>query len=68
MELKFFPVGAYVKLQKGKAWLEIVAIKKNIYHLQNTRTGKKTICGDKKVVVDWLVGKNSSTSKAIDAI
>lgn len=62
MELKFFPVGAYIKLKRRGAWLEITAIKNNVYYLKNERTGLVIFRGDKTVVADWLVGRNSSTS------
>lgn len=65
MELKFFPVGAYIKLTKRGAWLEVVSITKNIYHLKNEKSQSEILRGSKTIVADWLVGKNSSSSKSI---
>jgi len=65
MELKFFPVGAYIKLRKGGAWLEITKIVGNVYYLWNDKKQLEIFRGNKTVVADWLVGKNSSSSKSI---
>ena len=65
MELKFFPIGSYVKLRKGGGWWEIVRFEKDLVYLKAHRKqkGAEAIRGKNQLVADWLVGRNSSTSK-----
>ncbi len=65
MELKFFPVGSHVKLRKGGGWWEIIRFEKDLVYLKAERRQKQSeaIRGKDTIVADWLVGRNSASSK-----